>query len=236
MLRAPVADPALAASFLTDEDTFATVLLVLALDTFPPEPGQKQSPIYGWHPETVKMELEQTFGVTLPKVTLDKLMTAIMIKTTDLFFRDEAYFVEFANVLSGDDFEPDEFDPADALECAWAVMEGLLLHPPTEEDPEPFCDEIRHYIAFVLKEEGFITPPGILKIALNADFSAKVQSTFADDPALFAGMYQAQQEKTDEIETILKRQLADLTSQLERLPLQTGSTAELVTRLRSVAG
>lgn len=236
MLRAPLANPAVAAEFLTNEDTFATVLLVLALDTFPPTGDERQSPVLGWHPETVKMELEQTFGVAVPKVTLDKLMTAIMIKTTDLFFKDEAYFVEFANILCGDDFEPDEFDPADALECAWAVMEGLLIHPPTEEEPEPFSDTVRHYIAFVLREEGFIKPPGILKIALDADFSAKVDSTFADDPAMFEGIYQAQQEKSAEIESILKAQLADLTSQLSRLPLQTGSTAELVTRMRGVAG
>lgn len=230
-LDLPVARPNVAAEVLLNEDSFATTLLVLALDTFPPQEEDEYPPIYGWTPTTIKMELEQHFGVPISKLTLDKLMAAIMIRTTDLFFRDEAYFVELANVLSGDDFEPDEFDPADVMECAWAVTEALLLCPPDEEDPEPFSDEVRAYIGFALREEGFVTPPGILKIAIGADFSAQV-GEFADDPEMFAGIYQAQQDKTSEVETAMKSQLAELTEQLQRLPLQHGKAADLVQRLR----
>lgn len=225
---------AAAVAALNDQDSFATTLLLLALDAFPPdtEKGEKRSPLLDWTPTTIQMELNQHYGVQLTQLALDKIMAAIMIHTTDLFFRDPFYFIELCNVLSGDNFEPDEFDPADSIECAWGVTEGLLLNPPDDEDPEPFSDEVRAYIGFVLREEGFTSPPGILKIALDADFSPQVATTFADDPELFAGIYQAQQSKADEVETIMKNQLTELAEQLQRLSLQNGSTAGLIQKLR----
>lgn len=207
------------------------MLLAILLDTFPPGEDDKEPPPLSWHPTTIKMELEQHFGIQLPKLSLDKIMAAVLIRTTDRFFQEPSVFIALANVLCGDDFEPDEFDPADALECAWAVTEAFLLNPPDDEDPEPFSDDVRTYIGFALREEGFVTPPGILKIAIGADFTANVQE-FADDPEMFEGIYQAQQAKADEIDEIVKNQLADLTSQLERLPLQIGKTANMVARLR----
>lgn len=225
---------AAAVAALNDQDSFATTLFILAVDAFPPDPekGEKQSPLLEWTPTTIKMEMNQHYGVQLSQLALDKIMAAILIRTTDLFFRDPFYFIEMCNVLSGDNFEPDEFDPADSIECAWGVTEGLLLNPPDEEDPEPFSDEVRAYIGFVLREEGFTSPPGILKIALDADFSPQVAATFADDPELFQGIYQAQQGKTDEVESIMKSQLTELAEQLQRLTLQNGSTAGLIQRLR----
>lgn len=216
---------------LLSEDSYTTTLLAIAMDSFPPGEKDKQSPIFDWHPETIKLELEQEYGIRLPKLSLDKIMAGVMIRTNDLFFREPYHFIELANVLSGDDFEPDEFEPADSVECAWAITEALLLCPPDDEDPEPFSDDVRRYLGFVLKEEGFVTPPGILRIALDADLSAHM-ADFADDPELAEGIFQAQQSKAAEVETIMREQLAELTDQLERLPLRQGTTADLAARLR----
>lgn len=211
-------------AMLLSDGTYATTLLVWVLDYFGPE-------VLEWHPETIKMELEEAFAVKLPKANLDKLLAIITILTTDLFFKNAARFIQLANILAGDDFQPDEFEPADSAECAWAVTEALLLVPPSNEDPEPFSDEVRAYIGQTLRDEGYVTPPDVLRIALDADFSDKVRYNFADDPELFQGIYEVQQGKTEEIKQILAEGLQELIEQLQALPLQTGNTSELAKRI-----
>lgn len=202
-------------ALFTDEDAYGTTLLVLALDGLGME-------CLEWHPMTLRTELETQFGCRMSDANFDKLMAALTIVTTDLFFRDVPRFIQLANALVGDSFDPTVFDPADSLECAWAITEALLLSPPEEE--EPFSDDVRAYVAFVLKNEGYVTPPDILKIALDADFSAQVQYDFADDPEMFQGIYEVQQGKTAEVETVIRDSLTELLGQLQTLPLQQGNT------------
>ncbi len=209
---------------LGSPDTYATTLLVWALDTFGPE-------VLEWHPTTVKMEIEAAAGVKVPKANLDKLLAAIVVVTTDLFFKDAARFVQLANVLAGDDFEPDEFEPADAAECAWAVSEALLLVPPDEDDPEPFSDEVRRYIGHVLKEEGFVRPPDVLRVAIAGDASARVAADWGDDRELLAAIMAEDARKGAEITQVVKAGLAELVDQLQSLPLREGSTAELTKKI-----
>lgn len=211
---------------LTGEDTFATTMLVWTIEQFGLESLQ-------WHPLTLRMELEETNNLRLPKANFDKLMAAITIVTTDYFFKDVSRFVQLANILSGDDFQPDEFDPADSAECAWAVTEALLLSPPDEEDPEPFSDDVRRYLGIVLKEEGYVTPPDVLRLAIGADFTEQVRYDFTDDPEMFQAIHEVQQDKTKDVENLIRANLSGLLGQLQALPLREGSTTELVTRLRS---
>ncbi len=212
---------------LESDDTYATTLLVWALDTYGME-------CLEWHPTTLKMEIESDFKVRLPKANFDKLLAAVTILTTDLFFKDAARFVQLANILSGDDFQPDEFDPADAVECALAVTEALLLVPPDQEDAEPFSDDVRRYIGLVLKEEGFVTPPDILRIALGGDSGRQVDNDYGSDPETHAAIRAAQKQKTDEVEGAVKAMLAGLLEQLKTLPLSNGSTADLTQKIATV--
>lgn len=212
---------------LESPDTYATTLLVWALDTYGPE-------CLEWHPTTLKMEIEGDYKVRLPKQNFDKLLAAITVLTTDLFFKDAARFVMLANVLAGDDFEPDEFEPADAAECAWAITEALLLVPPDADDPEPFADEVRHYVAHVLKDEGFVRPPDILRIALNGDSTGMVDGLYAQDKELYGVITQTQRAKTEEVEAVIRDGLRDLISQLQTLPLREGSTADLTQKISNV--
>ena len=209
---------------LESPDTYATTLLVWALDTYGPE-------CLGWHPTTLKLEIEGDYAVRLPKGNLDRLLAAIVVLTTDLFFKDAARFVQLANVLAFDDFEPDEFEPADAAECAWAVTEALLLVPPDADDPEPFSDEVRLYIGHALKEEGFVRPPDVLRIALGGDASARVASDWGADRELSAAIAAEDARKAAEIEQLVRGGLAELVAQLESLPLREGSTAELTKKI-----
>lgn len=218
---------------LTDPDTYGTTLLVWCVETWgtkclhdPEEP--ERGP---WHPATFRSMLEETFGVRLPPGNLDKLMAAVSVVTSDDFFRRADRFVVLANVLAGDHFDPDEFEKADAVECAWAITEALLLAPPDDNNPEPFSDDVRHYVGFVLRDEGYVTPPDVLRIAIDADFSSKVRYGFADDPEMFEAINGLQREKTAEVESAVRDGLTDLLTQLKALPLQSGNVAELEKRI-----
>lgn len=222
-----------ARALLADRDTFATVLFVLAVDTFGPEClFDAEDPERGpWHASTFRSMTEQHFGVKLPKCNLDKLMAAITVCTTDLFFKNVDRFIVLANILAGDEFDPSEFEPADPVECAWAITEALLLDPPDDDDPEPFADDVRRYIGFVLKTDGFVTPPDVLKIAIGDDLAGQVSYEFADDPEMFSGMWDVQQGKAAEVESILRDNLLELRRQLGLLRLKDGDTKEFERRL-----
>lgn len=219
---------------LTDPDTFATVMLMIALDTFGMEClHDKDEPERGpWHAATFRSMLTQHFGVTIPQLNMDKLMAAVTLLTTDLFFTNVDRFIALANVFAGSEFSPRIFDKADTAECAWAITEALILDPPDHENPEPFCEDIRRYIGAVLRDEGFVKPPDILRIAIEGDFSERVRFTFADDPAMFSAIYKNQQEKTEEIKGVIRDSLELLAEQLEALSLQNGNTKTLSDSIR----
>jgi len=218
---------------LRGEGTYATTVLVWAIDHFGFDPETKQPNVFIWAPETIMHEIRRDTGVEPIKLTFDKLMAAITIVTTDLFFKDLSRFLVLATVLSGEEFQPDEVSHPDSAETAWALTEALLLSPPDED--EPFCGDIRHYISHLLKEEGYVTPPDILRIAIGADLSNQVRFNFSDDPEMFSMIYQNQQDKSDDVDAVIRQGTQELVQQLKALPLREGTTKELEERVGSIA-
>ncbi len=227
-LSKPLAPKAVQRALLLSEESFATPLLLMVMDQYGPEALQ-------WSPETIRMELEQDFHLKLPKATLDKIMAAISIVTTNTFYKDVTRFIELCNILSGDDFQPDEFEPADAEEMLIAITEALLLWPP-DDDPEDteFSPEIREYIKQVLGQQGILKPFDVLRLAFSGDESAKVDVEFADDPEMYSAIYETQQNKTDELKITYLENMSALTQQLQLLPLQQGTTENAVIQLNSL--
>ena len=173
-----------------------------------------------WDPATVQMELEQHFRVPLRQSVLDRIMLAHRLRTSDEFYKSVPAFVEACNVLSGSAFDPRVFDPADAAEMSWGVLEAALIAPP-EEDP-PFTEDILVYIGKALDEEGIITPPRALAIAVrDADVSGTVATTFAEDPEFQSGIMQIAAERTAEIDELLTARLRALLAQVDAVGLKT---------------
>jgi len=207
------------------KETFATVLLTMFLDRFGTE-------ALTWDPSTIAMEIEEDFDVDLPQIALDRLIVAIQLLTTDRFFKQLPDFIAFCNVLDGDPFQPDTFDPADAEEVAWGITESMLISPPEDDDPEPFTDEIRAYIGSVLDSEGIINPPDILRIALRiANVSSSIKD-FSDDPEMFSAIYDVEAGKTEDINRTIKFRTELLVAQLAALQLKNGNTQQVVDMLR----
>lgn len=208
----------------TSQETFATVLLTLFLDRFGMEALE-------WDPATIALEVEEEFSVELPQLSLDRLLVAIQILTTDRFYKNLPDFIAFCNTLDGDEFNPNTFDPADAEEVAWGITEALLLSPPDDDDREPFSDEIRSYIGAVLDKEGLINAPDVLKIALRRARVSPSIEDFSDDPEMFSAVYTLEEGKNEDINQAIKLKLQLLIAQLSALNLENGNTAEVVAML-----
>jgi hypothetical protein len=215
-------------TLLLSEESYATPLFLIVMDLYGPEALE-------WSPETIRLELEQDFQLKLPKITIDKIFAAISIVTTNYFYKDVKKFIDLCNILAGDDFQPDEFDPADAEEMLLGITEALLLWPP-DEDPEDteFSLEIREYISQVLNTQGILKPFDVLNLAFSGDQSGKVNLEFADDPEMYSAIYKNQEEKTNELKQIYLENMFNLAEQLKALPLKNGNTQELVTRLEQI--
>jgi hypothetical protein len=185
-----------------------------------------------WDPATIALEVEDEFDVDLPQLSLDRLIVAIQILTTDRFFKRLPDFIAFCNVLDGDPFQPDTFDPADAEEVSWGITEALLISPPEDDDPEPLTPEIRAYIGSVLDGEGILNPPDILRVALRMVKMTPAMKDFSDDPEMFSAIYDVEAGKTEDINQSIRFKTELLTEQLAALQLKNGSTQRVAEMLK----
>ena len=172
-----------------DPENYATTLLIAATDLYGPD-------LLTWAPETIRLELKEDVGATIPDENLDKLMASIAILTSDAFYKDVSKFIQLCNVLSGDTLEIEVFDPADSAEMAWGMTEAMILSPP--EDPEPFTDEIRFYMGHAIAEDGILSPPDVLGVAIM-DNQDDPLNNLSDDPSMYEAFYATQQGKSQEI-------------------------------------
>jgi len=206
---------------LLNEATHGITLLAILIDQYGME-------ALDWHPTTRRMELYDDFGIELPVINGDKMNAAVDILTSDGFFSSVPKFVQYCNVLSGSSLSYGEFDPADAMECAWGITEALLIAMPDAE--EPFSEEIRYYIGKVLYDEGIKTPPDVLKIGLW-DAPADYSDMSIDEPAMFAAEFQVQEDESKEISELLRRELTNLLHELQLVPFVNGKAKNLIKQL-----
>jgi hypothetical protein len=226
---------AITRALLLAEESYALVLLFLTLDTYPPVSEDDRGAL-DWTPETLRRQLEQDFALQLPKYTLDKIMAAISVLTSNRFYKDVRTFIDTCNIFAGGDFDPTEFDPADAGEVLWGVTEACLIYPPND-DPEDteFSDEIRGYIGKVLHAEGIADPPDVLRLGLRGDVAERIRSEYADDPEMYGAIWKEQQGKQTDLRDMLRRNIAEMTLQLKLLPLNNGTTQDVVARLEQLS-
>ena len=214
-------------SFLLSEETYTTIFLLILVDRYGFD-------CFGWAPETIQMELEDDFQLKLPKSSLDKIMAAICLVTTNFFYKDVTKFIELCNILAGDDFQPEEFEPADAAEIMWGITESLLIWPPDEDGDTEFSPEIREYIKQIVKEEGIVKPFDVLQLAFSDEGAVNVDADYADDPEMYSAIYEMQQSKENDLKASLMENVLSLTGQLRLLPLADGKTSEVVNQLQEI--
>lgn len=213
------------AKALCDPDSFATTQLVILLDHFGTE-------FLNWEPSTILQQVEEDFSIEWPLENFDKLMAAVVILTTDRFFKSLPAFIQLANALAGSSEPLAGMDLADSHECAWAITEVLLWESPLE-DPEPFADEIRRYLGAILREEGYTHAPDVLAIAVDdALLPQDTETAGGPDPSFTLAVNEAQRQKGDDLVEMIKENLRDLRDQLRRLPLAHGKVDNILEALK----
>ncbi len=219
--------------------TLATPLFVLWCDRFvvdsDAEPDDENHPLR-WDPETVVTEIETEFQVRLPRLTVDRLLTAREIVTTDRFFTRLRDFIDACNVLYGSaTFDPNEFDPADSFECAWGITEALLLSPPDDEDSDHvFSDQIVGYVGAAVERDGIVRPPDVLRIGDSVDRSEQIRRAWSDRPELLALIWEEDRKRGEAVSRMVRAGLRNLVDQLDGLPLVNGDTSGIVEKLLRV--
>ncbi len=223
-----ISDTARLRAFLLAEETYASVLLLIVVDKYGLD-------VLTWAPQTIRRQLSQDFSLDLPKWTLDKILATVMVVTTNAFYKDLRGFIHVCNILSGDEYQPEEFDPADAAEILWGVLEANLIWPP-DDDPEDtlFSPEIRGYIEEVLQEEGIARPPDVLRLGLNPRTADKIRADYADDPDLYASLWEVQDGKTQDLQQVIYDNVRELLTQIRLLPIRNGQTDNLTKQLEDI--
>lgn len=218
-------------------EAFATTLLLCAIDRYGRPDKQGRPGLLGdtstppWSAETVRLEIGDDYGREIPPANLAKLMAAVAVLTSDRFRTSAPDFVILANALGGV-VPDDEFDPADAAECEWALIEAGLIDPP--EGDEPYSDDVRGYIGLALQYEGIRDPPDQLKIGtLDGARAVAASAEFADDPTMFAAVDELQRGKSEAILADTRAKLVALADQLCRLELSGGDVRQFALALKA---
>jgi hypothetical protein len=186
-----------------------------------------------WLPETLRLEIQDDFQTPLQDPLLSRILTGFALLTTDDFYKSLPDFVMHCNILSGDSFNPELWDPADAGECAWGITEALLLSPPDDTDTEPFSSDITAYIGAVLNSEGIVTAPDVLRIAVRSqpDFDLGL---FSEDPELAGAVTGFENSKTDEINQLVQAGIHTIMSQLQSMPLENGTADDILQKMQGL--
>ena len=216
-------------SVLKDPKSFATTLFTVFYDYYGDVLDDQGRPAcLFWAPATIKREIEEDFNLELPDRAFDRLMTAILLVTTNRFNTSLPDFIECCNILSGDSAATAQFDPADLQEIAWGLTEWYLLVDTGEDLPEnEVSREIRAYIGAMMDNEGLVKAPDVLRLAIKDTPINNTIDGFQDDPVMYEAIYRTQLDKTADLEETIRESLQALLDQLSNLPLQNGSTQHL---------
>lgn len=190
------------------ENAYGTALYAAATTVLTPDE------LLEFSPHTIRLELQDS--LQLPEIdneNFGRLMAAISIASTDLFYRDVPSFIEICNIMAGNPPVVGLFDPADAWEVAWAVSESQMLN--TGEEDIVFSDEVRSYIGYALDSEGFFSPPPILKMAVMPKKAVPTEIT--EDAELAAAIVAAEQQRHRDLEEMLIDNTRQMVEQLVKI-------------------
>lgn len=199
-------------ALLQSEDTYASVLLAVVVDNYGTES-------FDWEPETLRMELSDDFGATMPKAVEDRLRALITAITTNQFYRSFELFNETCDVLNGSEADFNTFSPITPEDLAWGVAEVALNDTYSPEfENQDFSEAIKNYAGIILYENGVWQPPSILKFAVMP--SGHNMEDVATDAILFEASYALKQEKVAALDKYVQDNVAKLYDQMNKAPLR----------------
>lgn len=199
--------------YLESEDTFATVLVALAIDNYGME-------VFEWEPETLRLEFQADFGARIPKINNDKIWAFITSITTNQFYRSWEFFSETCDVLNGSEADFNNFNPLTPEDLVWGVSE-IALNDTYEKELEnmSFSEEIKNFVGIILDENGIWEPPSVLKFAVLPSGAHSLEDAMQDE-LLFEASFQIKQNRVLELNNYVKENIRQLRMQLRQVPLR----------------
>jgi hypothetical protein len=192
-----------------ERPTYASVLLAGLIRMYGPG-------VIEWDPSTVEMEVKEDFGVHMPRVVFDQVMCLISAISTDAVYRDVAVFDQFVNAVNRVGVQHEQ-EPPTTEELAWALTELAISDPePVGLPDQPFNKQIAAYCRVCLQDDGVMSPPSVLKFAMPT----KVSDEWADNPEMFASVYQSHEASANEIDQYCKSKVSKLLDDLEDLGIE----------------
>lgn len=208
------------ADVLRNPGTPATVLLAILIDSFGTE-------CLNWEPETLRLEVDDTWNAMLPPANWDKVFAAMSVLTSDVFENSLEGFINICNGLSGSGNDFNVYDPATIEEICLALAEISLLDPP--EQGFKFNAEIQAYLATRLDYEGFMTAPKLLSpyagLREGLDEPAGIDPTEEE----YKSHYDSQTKRRLEIDLDCRQHLKNIIDGLKSVPLGSADAAKTKT-------
>jgi len=196
----------------SDKNTYGSILLALVVD----ELGTES---FDLDPQALRMDINQVFGVEASDLAMDKVNSLILALTTDLVHTDVSSFINAANALSGTPLNPLVFDPAEPLECAWAITELSLIDP---DSADRWGVDVLKYIEESCRYFGIYRFPKVIKDILGSvrDAAPALEAT-STDPTQLQVMVEDQNDLSESIQKEVEKHTKQLIAMMDVLPLQT---------------
>ena len=199
---------------LADEANYATTLVTALIDTYGTQ-------LFEWNPESLTKETKTVLNLDLPPTNADKIWAFISTLTTNLFYVSVEGFTHVCNSLSGVQASFQTWDPLLPEEILWGVIEVGLNDPLDDTDIVEWSHEVKHYIGQVFGAHGFTEFPKTLKLIVEKDPDPNVEP-FTDDPAIYNAYYDAQKDKVQVLDEIVRQRMREMIVQIQSLPLANG--------------
>jgi hypothetical protein len=203
-----------AADFLSGrKPAFATVLVGILLRAYGAE-------ALSWDPLARRMQIEDDFGVELPRKEFEAIEALINAMTTDTAYRSVPVFHRTVQALNRQGLD-DLDDMPDPDDLTWAVAELSANDPEPPLVPRtsiPYSDDIARYVGVVLDQHGVYGEPKVLRWADRTN--PPLATNLGDDPLMFEAAMESSALKADELESELQNRFRALLTQLQELGIE----------------
>jgi hypothetical protein len=201
-----------------DPEAMGLPLFVLLDDAF----GEEA--INEWTTLTIFMEWGVEAGMEPLRAPFERLMAAVAVYRSGDFFTSP---VDFSRLCLAFDGEDNAFLP-DCEQAVWGMTEALMIRPQGE-----FSPEVKGLLGHLLDQEGILSPPDLLRIALRdrGELMARARYDFADDPEMFGAIVSYDADRTSEINDSLRFKLRRMVTQLASLPHRHDRRTEFIHKL-----
>lgn len=210
------------------ESSFGTTMLIAVIDEYGTE-------AISWDPEALRAQIDQDFSIRLPKSSMDRIMAAMTLMASDLFYVSIECFNNVCEALNFGPVDGSKFIPCELEDIIWGCTEARLLLGSEEYDNADWSHDVRRYTAMQLSLEGITRSPDILEFAEFNPEELDNKDTLLAQDQLLAGTYQNRQES--ELNTLNKEviyKLQILLQQVASLKLKNGKTDEINNMLNKI--